>query len=226
MFALGVFDAHYLTVDRSAKHIGIAVKAHSKNHPAFLNFEEGAVIDIIKIAGKLWTGKVNGKTGLFVGNPEEINAEYSANVSRGQPHDCVDVQQLESAKPTMNRHSWKPTSETRQPISRAPTLDLPIREEQPNEIPVDLNARRPEVASTSTSSSAASAAPAASPEGFLIAAEEGYIESVRRQLSKGVDVNAQGGSFGTALVAAASNGHTDIVRLLLNSGADVNAPGG
>ncbi|KAH0538580.1 hypothetical protein FGG08_004830 [Glutinoglossum americanum] len=209
--------------NRSARHIGIAVKAHSNNHPAFLNFEEGAVIDIIKIAGKLWTGKLNGKTGIFVGGIEEINVGDSANVARGQPYDCVDVQQLESAKPTMNRHSWKPTPEIRQPISRAPTFDLPIREEQLSEIPVDLNARRPQVTSASTSSSAASAA---SPEGFLIAAEEGYIESVRRQLSKGVDVNAQGGSFGTALVAAASNGHTDIVRLLLNSGADVNAPGG
>jgi len=45
-------------------------------------------------------------------------------------------------------------------------------------------------------------------------------------VSKGADVNAQGGHFGTALQAASSGGHEKIVELLVSKGADVNAQGG
>ncbi|OCK73444.1 hypothetical protein K432DRAFT_280544, partial [Lepidopterella palustris CBS 459.81] len=45
-------------------------------------------------------------------------------------------------------------------------------------------------------------------------------------LSKGADVNAQGGRYGNALQAASVGGHNKIVELLLSKGADINAQGG
>jgi hypothetical protein len=45
-------------------------------------------------------------------------------------------------------------------------------------------------------------------------------------LSKGADINAQGGRYGNALQAASEQGHDKIVELLLSKGADVNAQGG
>ncbi|KAJ4474243.1 hypothetical protein J3R30DRAFT_3236955, partial [Lentinula aciculospora] len=49
---------------------------------------------------------------------------------------------------------------------------------------------------------------------------------VESLLENGVDVNAQGATFGKALQAAACRDNVDILKLLLNSGADVNAQGG
>jgi hypothetical protein len=44
-------------------------------------------------------------------------------------------------------------------------------------------------------------------------------------LEKGLDVNAQGGSYGNALQAASYGGHDSIVTLLVDKGADANAQG-
>ncbi|KAK3351860.1 hypothetical protein B0H65DRAFT_137399 [Neurospora tetraspora] len=41
-----------------------------------------------------------------------------------------------------------------------------------------------------------------------------------------IDVNAQGGEYGTALQAASFQGHKEIVEMLLDKGADVNVQGG
>jgi ankyrin repeat protein len=55
----------------------------------------------------------------------------------------------------------------------------------------------------------------------------GLVNAVELLLSKGADVNAQGGyCYGNALQAASVNGHTAIVELLLRKGADVNAQEG
>jgi hypothetical protein len=40
------------------------------------------------------------------------------------------------------------------------------------------------------------------------------------------DVNAQGGYYGSALLAASVNGHAKVVQMLMDAGADVNAQGG
>ncbi|KAH6972639.1 hypothetical protein EDB80DRAFT_360245 [Ilyonectria destructans] len=50
--------------------------------------------------------------------------------------------------------------------------------------------------------------------------------TVQMLLEKGVDVNAKGGRYGSALQAASAKGYDKIVQLLLEKGADVNAKGG
>ena len=54
----------------------------------------------------------------------------------------------------------------------------------------------------------------------------GLVHAVKYLLSQGVDVNAQGGLYGSALQAALRQGHDKIVELLLSKGADANAQGG
>lgn len=54
----------------------------------------------------------------------------------------------------------------------------------------------------------------------------GLMAPVRDLISKGADVNAQGGEDGNALKAAAFGGHQEIVELLLARGADVNTQDG
>ncbi|EAQ86879.1 hypothetical protein CHGG_08132 [Chaetomium globosum CBS 148.51] len=54
----------------------------------------------------------------------------------------------------------------------------------------------------------------------------GLVTPAQILISKGADVNAQGGEYGNALQAASSEGHQKIVKLLLDKGADVNAQGG
>ncbi|EAQ93238.1 hypothetical protein CHGG_01473 [Chaetomium globosum CBS 148.51] len=54
----------------------------------------------------------------------------------------------------------------------------------------------------------------------------GLVTPAQILISKGADVNAQGGEYGNALQAASSGGHQEIVKLLLDKGADVNAQGG
>jgi ankyrin repeat protein len=58
------------------------------------------------------------------------------------------------------------------------------------------------------------------------AAQTGLIDFTGLLLDRGADVNANGGSYSTALQAAAIRGHDQIVQLLLDRGADVNANGG
>ncbi|KAF8196084.1 ectomycorrhiza-induced ankyrin-domain/NACHT-domain-containing protein [Pholiota molesta] len=52
------------------------------------------------------------------------------------------------------------------------------------------------------------------------------LHQLSLHLSKEVDINAQGGRYGTALQGAVSKGHKAIVKLLVEQGADVNAQGG
>jgi ankyrin repeat protein len=59
--------------------------------------------------------------------------------------------------------------------------------------------------------------------GLLVAAMHDDVESVRRLLAAGADVNAQHAHGWTALVLAAVDGHTAVVRALLDAGADVDA---
>ncbi len=54
----------------------------------------------------------------------------------------------------------------------------------------------------------------------------GILNLVRDLMNTGIDVNAQGGRYGTALAAAAYNDNINIVKLLIEAGADVNAHGG
>ncbi|KAJ5100969.1 Pfs NACHT and ankyrin domain protein [Penicillium angulare] len=53
----------------------------------------------------------------------------------------------------------------------------------------------------------------------------GLLAATRVLISKGAEVNAQGGDYGNALQAASERGNLEIVKLLLDKGADVNARG-
>ena len=55
---------------------------------------------------------------------------------------------------------------------------------------------------------------------------EGHDKTIELLLSKGADVNAQGGFHGTALQAASYGGYDKTIELLLSKGTDVNAQGG
>ncbi|KAJ5605672.1 hypothetical protein N7510_008453 [Penicillium lagena] len=48
---------------------------------------------------------------------------------------------------------------------------------------------------------------------------------IQKLRGQGVDVNAQGEKYGSALLAACSRGHENVVQMLLDHGADVNAQG-
>jgi ankyrin repeat protein len=47
----------------------------------------------------------------------------------------------------------------------------------------------------------------------------GHEKVVKLLLSKGANVNAQGGEYGNALYAALEEGHEQVVKLLANKGA-------
>jgi ankyrin repeat protein len=54
----------------------------------------------------------------------------------------------------------------------------------------------------------------------------GLLDITKRLYSDGLDINAQGGIYGTALQAAAVKGHFTTVEFLIDSGADVSLQGG
>ena len=54
----------------------------------------------------------------------------------------------------------------------------------------------------------------------------GLTEAAYALLDMEVDVNGQGGKYGTALQAASYKGHEAIAKLLVEKGADINAQGG
>ncbi|KAH8817560.1 hypothetical protein DL96DRAFT_1820352 [Flagelloscypha sp. PMI_526] len=58
------------------------------------------------------------------------------------------------------------------------------------------------------------------------ASSKGKLEIVCFLVERDADVNASGGTYGSALTAAASCGNLEIVRFLVQKGADVNASGG
>ncbi|KAH8797107.1 hypothetical protein DL96DRAFT_1788832 [Flagelloscypha sp. PMI_526] len=58
------------------------------------------------------------------------------------------------------------------------------------------------------------------------ASSKGKLEIVCFLVERGADVNASGGTYGSALTAAASCRNLEIVRFLVQKGADVNASGG
>ncbi|KAJ7718038.1 ankyrin repeat domain-containing protein [Mycena olivaceomarginata] len=61
---------------------------------------------------------------------------------------------------------------------------------------------------------------------LTVAAYYGHQKICQLLLSKGADVNAQGGRYGNALQAAVSQGHDKIVQVLVDKGEDVNTQGG
>ena len=76
--------------------------------------------------------------------------------------------------------------------------------------------RKPDRASSAVSSAKGT------PSGdFYEAALNGVAAPVKRELARGVDVNARNAEAQTALMLASFNGHTAICAELLNAGADV-----
>ncbi|KAF7977627.1 hypothetical protein HWV62_3028 [Athelia sp. TMB] len=57
------------------------------------------------------------------------------------------------------------------------------------------------------------------------ACAEGNVEGARLLLDKGVDIDVDGGKYGTALQVASAGGHLEVVKLLLDRKADANVRG-
>ncbi|MDP6930521.1 MAG: CotH kinase family protein [Planctomycetota bacterium] len=57
---------------------------------------------------------------------------------------------------------------------------------------------------------------------IALAAKDGKVDEVARQLDKGADINAQDGQGGTVLMLAALAGRTEVVELLIDRGADMD----
>ncbi|PYH87497.1 hypothetical protein BO71DRAFT_282062, partial [Aspergillus ellipticus CBS 707.79] len=51
------------------------------------------------------------------------------------------------------------------------------------------------------------------------------LQILQTLLDAKADINAQGGSHGTVLIAAVESGHLDLVKLLVEKGADPNIKG-
>lgn len=64
------------------------------------------------------------------------------------------------------------------------------------------------------------------PPPLYLASHLNLLESTKKLLAAGADVNVRGGENGTALAAASFGGHERIVHLLLDANADVNAQAG
>lgn len=58
---------------------------------------------------------------------------------------------------------------------------------------------------------------------LLLAARDGDLETVKREVAAGADVNHRAKNGMTALVLASTKGHAEIVRVLLGASADVSA---
>jgi ankyrin repeat protein len=105
-------------------------------------------------------------------------------------------------------------------------VELPFREAPPCSEPA-----RPQPQTLYEGPTSANSVSKDQYEAFWIAAEEGHVAQVEKQIRKGVDVNAFASAgdcisqHGTALVAAVSNGHEDVVRCLLKHGARPNKAG-
>lgn len=58
---------------------------------------------------------------------------------------------------------------------------------------------------------------------FVTAAYNGDIDTIKKQIKEGIDVNIKGDSGFTALMQACHNGHIEIVKYLVENNANVNA---
>lgn len=58
--------------------------------------------------------------------------------------------------------------------------------------------------------------------GFLEAAEAGRLETVKKQLRQGCDINQINTARKTALILAATEGEFEVVKLLCEHGADIH----
>jgi ankyrin repeat protein len=55
---------------------------------------------------------------------------------------------------------------------------------------------------------------------IIVASYYGHLQMVELLVEKGADVNATGGSYGSALQAAAARGHAEVVKYLLGNEPD------
>ena len=61
---------------------------------------------------------------------------------------------------------------------------------------------------------------------LYVASAYGHAHVAELLISKGANVNQQGGEFGNALIAASKWGYEQVTKLLLDKGADINQQGG
>lgn len=59
-------------------------------------------------------------------------------------------------------------------------------------------------------------------QNFLTAAEQGQLETLKKCLDNGVDINVTNRQGRTAIINASLNKHYDCIEFLINAGADIN----
>ncbi|KAH0556941.1 hypothetical protein GP486_005272 [Trichoglossum hirsutum] len=202
----------------------ISIKEHRFSEPGILSFGCDEIIEIIAFTpGSRWKGQKGNKKGFFLKNAVEILDSGESPSQDTFPDSWKNPglrRQSTLTKQVQHTASWKRDAETAVPTPTPPPQ--PVH---------NSNSSQPEEPQASQSPKVNSTIPAKSGAGselheaLLVAAEEGHVNAVKRQIDKGVDVNAKGGAYGYALVAAAFHGRKEVVKLLLQHGADTDSPG-
>jgi ankyrin repeat protein len=217
----------YFAINRLSAHRSIAeaciVYLQRFQEPDELEKESPDAHSLARYAARFWSYHVQAATAAATNQRSSVDALSTTSVPATAPLIFLIIEFLIQ-------------------ISRIFGLSLPVSQEvsQEKDIPTDLNQLCVELLSAQLQCQIrffdpdtpwidkpnVSRSIKALPSSLYYAAHTGLTDSVRELLAQGMNVNAVGGRYGTALQAASCKGFRDVVALLLENGANVNLFGG